>query len=56
MLKNLDLDLTKKIDNQVHALVKVIQVVDISILIVNKIYSRSKPGFTLKYKKMQIRI
>ncbi len=47
---NLDLDSTEKIHNQVQALVKAIQeAVEISTLMV-KIYSRSKPGFTLECK------
>ena len=54
-LRNLDLDSTEKIDNQVQALVKAIQeAVGISTPIV-KICSRSKPGFTLECKEAQIK-
>lgn len=52
-LENLDLDFSKKIDNQVQALVKAIQkAVEISIPMV-KICSILKPGFTLWNVKKQ---
>lgn len=51
-LKNLDLNFPEKIDNQIQTLVKAIQeVVEISTPMV-KICSRSKFGFTLKYKEV----
>ena len=54
-LRNLDLDSTEKIDNQVQALVKAIQeAVEISTPMV-KICSRSKPGFTLECKEAQMK-
>ena len=53
--KNLDLDSTEKIDNQVQALVKAIQeAVEISTPMV-KICSRSKPGFILECKEAQMK-
>ncbi len=52
--RNLDLGSTKKIDNQVQALVKAIQeAVEISTPMV-KMCSKSKPGFTLECKEAQM--
>lgn len=49
--KNLNLNIIEKINNLIQALVKTIwEIIEISILIV-KICSRSKSGFTPKYKK-----
>lgn len=56
MFGNLNINFIKKIDNQVLALVKAIQeTIGILILMV-KVCSRSKLGFTLKCKEAQMKV